>query len=68
LRHQLIAAREQEKSTRINGVGLRVEQRTILASVQGGEVERIICGLGRFVMNGEVEKVLAVGQEKRPAM
>ncbi len=68
LRHQLVATPEQKKTAGVNRVGLRAEQRTIFPAIERCVVERVVRRLGRIVVKRDIEEMLAVGKEKRPAM
>ena len=68
LRHQLAATREQHKAARVDGVGERTEQGTVLRAIERGKVYGVFLGLGGIVIDGEIKKVLAIRKKERPAM
>src|SRR5712692_4230799 len=66
--HQLAATCEQKKTTAINRIGRRAEQRTIFATVQRRVIESIVRRPGGIVVNGQIEEMLTIGQKIRPAV
>jgi hypothetical protein len=68
LRHQLIATPKQKKTGGINGIGLGAEQRTIFPAVERRIVDRVVRRLRSIMVKRDIEEMLTVGKEKRPAM
>jgi hypothetical protein len=68
LRHQLVTAGKQKKSGGIDRVGARMHQITIFTAVERREVHRIVPRLGEVMVHGQIQEMLSVGQDKRPAM
>src|SRR5580700_6817430 len=68
LRHQLVATPEQKKTAGVNRIGLGAEQRTIFPAIERRVIDRVVRRLGSVMVKRDIEEMLAVGKEKRPAM